>query len=132
MQQKHGCKINKAAEKTKMYEYKCLTIRVIDGSTIDAEIDLGFNVLVRQRIKLYGVLTPDLKSYDEQSKEAALKAKNRLIELLGKEFYCNTIMNKRGKAGRILGSVYVLDENENRIDVNQTLIDEGLATRYGG
>ena len=35
-----------------MYEYKCMTVRVVDGNTIDAEIDLGFNVLVKQRIKL--------------------------------------------------------------------------------
>lgn len=114
-----------------MYEYKCLTIRVIDGNTIDAEVDLGFNVLVRQRIKLHGVHAPDIRSYDENIKELALKAKQRLAELVGKEFYCNTVMNKRGKAGRTLGYVYVIDENENRIDVNQILIDEGLATRYG-
>lgn len=49
-----------------MYEYKCFTIRVVDGNTIDAEIDLGFNVLVRQRIKLYGVNVPNIKSYDEE------------------------------------------------------------------
>lgn len=114
-----------------MYEYKCLTVRVIDGNTIDAEVDLGFNVLVRQRIKLHGVNAPDIKSYNEDIKILAQKAKQRLTELIGKEFYCNTVMNKRGKAGRTLGYVYVIDENENRIDVNQILIDEGLATRYG-
>lgn len=114
-----------------MYEYKCYTLRVIDGHTIDAEIDLGFNVLVRQRIKLHGVEAQNIKSYNEQEKEQAIKARNRLAELIGKEFYCKTVMNKRGKAGRTLGYVYIIDENENQIDVNQTLIDEGLATRYG-
>ena len=115
----------------KMYEYKCFTIRVIDGNTIDAEVDLGFNVLVRQRIKLHGVKAPDLKSYSEADKQRAFESKQRLTELVGKQFYCNTVMNKRGKAGRTLGYVYTIDENENRIDVNQTLIDEGLAIRYG-
>lgn len=114
-----------------MYEYKCFTIRVVDGNTIDAEVDLGFNILVRQRIKLHGVLVPDLRSFDEKEKQKANHARQRLTELVGKEFYCNTVMNKRGKAGRTLGYVYTVDENENRIDVNQTLIDEGLATRYG-
>jgi micrococcal nuclease len=114
-----------------MYDYKCLTMRVIDGSTIDAEIDLGFNVLVRQRIKLHGVNAPDIKSSDPKEKERAQKARNRLAELVGKEFYCHTIMNKRGKAGRTLGHVHIMDANENRIDVNQILINEGLATRYG-
>jgi|TARA_B110000908_G_scaffold91523_1_gene108618 micrococcal nuclease len=114
-----------------MYEYKCLTIRVIDGNTIDAEVDLGFNVLVRQRIKLHGVNTSDIRSTDESEKQRAHNARQRLTELVGKEFYCNTVMNKRGKVGRTLGYVHIFDENENRIDVNQTLIDEGLAIRYG-
>lgn len=111
-----------------MYEYKCYTIRVVDGNTIDAQVDLGFNVLVRQRIKLYGINTPDMRSND---KERALAAKNRLTELVGKEFVCQTIMNKRGKAGRTLGRVYQEDEQGNRVDVNQTLKDEGYASDYG-
>ena len=110
-----------------MYEYKCYTVRVIDGNTIEAQIDLGFNVLVRQRIKLYGINTPDLKSED---KDLAIAAKNKLAELVGKEFVCETIMNKRGKAGRILGRVFQTDINGNRIDVNQTLKDEGYASDY--
>lgn len=114
-----------------MYEYKCFTVRVVDGNTIDAEIDLGFNVIVRQRIKLFGVGVSDLKSYDENEKLRAIKARERLVELVGKEFYCQTIMNKRGKAGRTLGKVYVLDVNGQKIDVNKTLIDEGLATKFG-
>jgi len=114
-----------------MYEYKCFTLRVVDGNTIDAEVDLGFNVLVRQRIKLHGVNCPDIRSHDQDEKKRANDARNRLAELVGKQFYCTTIMNKRGKAGRTLGHVHILDMNENRIDVNQTLISEGLATRYG-
>jgi len=114
-----------------MYEYKCFTVRVVDGNTIDAEIDLGFNVLVRQRIKLYGVNVPDIRSYDEKEKARATAARDRLVELLGKEFVCQTIMNKRGKAGRTLGQAYVLDVNGQKIDVNKTLIDEGFATKFG-
>lgn len=114
-----------------MYEYKCFTIRVIDGTTIDAEIDLGFNVLIRQRIKLFGVNAPDLKSFNAEEKDRAQNCKNRLIELIGKEFYCNTIMNKRGKAGRALGYVYVLNENGTKVDVNKLLVSEGLASHYG-
>ena len=104
-----------------MYEYKCYTIRVIDGNTIDAQIDLGFNVLVRQRIKLYGIGVLDHNNE---------KAKNKLAELVGKEFICETIMNKRGKAGRVLGRVFKIDDLGNRIDVNQTLKDEGFASEY--
>lgn len=114
-----------------MYEYKCFIVRVIDGNTIDAEVDLGFNVLIRQRIKLHGIKTADIRSLDQKEKDLAIKAKNRLIELLGKEFVCKTVMNKRGKTGRVLGYAFVEDEYGNRTDINQLMIDEGLATEFG-
>lgn len=114
-----------------MYEYKCMTVRVVDGNTIDAEIDLGFNVLVEQRIKLFGVNVPDMRSYKEEDKDRAIKARDRLLVLLGNEFICQTMLNKRGKTGRTLGQVYVMDINGQRIDVNQTLIDEGFASKFG-
>jgi micrococcal nuclease len=114
-----------------MYEYKCFVIRVVDGCTVDAQIDLGFNVLVRQRIKLYGINCEDIKSSDDFIRQKATASKNRLIELLGKEFICQTIMNKRGKAGRTLGHVFTEDENGVRIDINQTMITENHAVTYG-
>jgi len=114
-----------------MYEYKCFVIRVVDGCTVDAQIDLGFNVLVRQRIKLYGINCEDIKSSDDTIRQKATASKNRLIELLGKEFICQTVMNKRGKAGRTLGHVFTEDENGVRIDINQTMINEKHAVTYG-
>ena len=106
-----------------MYEYKCRTIRVIDGNTIDAEVDLGFNVLIRQRIKLFGV-NPTCDISDQ-------RCKTRLAELVDNDFYCRTVLNKRGKAGRALGYVYTIDINDKRIDVNKILVDEGFATSFG-
>jgi micrococcal nuclease len=114
-----------------MYEYKCKVIEVIDGNTVDANIDLGFNVTIRQRIKLYGVHAPNPISNNETERENALLAKVKLAEIIGKEFICQTLMNKRGKAGRILGNAYTLDINGNRIDVNKAMIDSGLTSQFG-
>lgn len=114
-----------------MYTYQCTTIRVIDGNTVDAEIDLGFNVTIRQRIKLYGVNVADIRSNDETTRNNAVASKNKLAELLGQEFICETIMNKRGKAGRTMGKVYTLDYTGSKVDVNQQLIDEGYAEKFG-
>jgi len=114
-----------------MYEYKCFVIRVVDGCTVDAQIDLGFNVLVRQRIKLYGINCEDIKSSDDAIRQKATASKNRLTELLGKEFICQTVMNKRGKAGRTLGHVFTEDENGVRIGINQKMINEKHAVTYG-
>ena len=84
-----------------MYTYQCSIIRVIDGNTIDAIIDLGFNVTIRQRIKLYGANVLDVRSNNEQDRNKAIASKNRLTELLGNEFICETILNKRGKVVNI-------------------------------
>ena len=65
-----------------MYTYECNTIRVIDGNTVDAVIDLGFNVTIRQRIKLYGINVEDIRSVDNDKKSKAIASKSRLTELL--------------------------------------------------
>lgn len=113
-----------------MYEYKAKLIRVVDGDTIDADIDLGFGVWVKQRIKLFGINTPDSQSHDPTIKDAGQAARNKLIEILPREFVVQTILNKRGKFGRVLGNIYVqLDENT-RVEINQQMVDEGAATQY--
>lgn len=114
-----------------MYTYQCNTIRVIDGNTVDAIIDLGFNVTIRQRIKLYGANVRDIRSLDEAEKAQALASKNRLTELLGSEFICETILNKRGKAGRIMGNLYTVDSQGDKNSVSEQLIQEGFAERFG-
>jgi len=114
-----------------MYTYQCNTIRVIDGNTVDAIIDLGFNVTIRQRIKLYGVNVEDIRSHDESAKAKALHSKNRLADLIGSEFICETIVNKRGKAGRVMGKLYSINPDGSQVDINQQLIDEGYAERFG-
>ena len=114
-----------------MYTYQCNTIRVIDGNTVDAIIDLGFNVTIRQRIKLYGVNVDDVRSTDEAKKNNAIIAKTKLTELLGQEFVCETIMNKRGKAGRIMGKVFTLDSSNSNTDDNQKMIEDGYAEKFG-
>ena len=65
-----------------MYTYSAKLIRVIDGDTIDLEIDLGFDLSIRQRLKLFGVDTPDSRSADSMTKQKGLEAKQRLTELL--------------------------------------------------
>lgn len=111
-----------------MYTYKAKLVRVVDGDTIDAEIDLGFNVLIRQRIRLYGIDTPESRTRDLEEKERGFAAKQRLTELLPKEFIVKTILNKRGKFGRILGLIYIDMEDEKSI--NDILVEEGHAIEY--
>lgn len=115
-----------------MYTYKAKLIKVIEGDTIDAQIDLGFGVYMQQRVKLFGITTPDSRSKDIKEKELGYASKQRITELLGKQFLVTTIMNKRGKVGRVLGIIKVISSDSTEININDTLVSEGFATKHSG
>lgn len=109
-----------------MYKYKAKLIRVIDGDTIEALIDLGFDTWIKKRVRLYGINTPEIRTRDLKEKKAGKAAENRLIELLwesGNEF----ILESRGvgKYGRCLGILFI--EN---VNINMLLLKEGHAEEY--
>ena len=93
-----------------MYEYKCKIIKVVDGDTVDVDLDLGFGVWLRdERVRLMGIDTPESRTSDKVEKVFGLAAKNRLISLLGAEAILQTQVSKKGddmkgKFGRILGN----------------------------
>lgn len=111
-----------------MYTYKISSVdRIVDGDTIDVTIDLGFKILTKQRIRMYGINTPETRTRDKQEKQRGLAAKARLVELLQTE---DDIILKSygvGKFGRVLGELYINDTN-----VNETLVNEGHAVKYFG
>ena len=109
-----------------MYKYDAKLIRVIDGDTVDASIDLGFDVWVKKRIRLYGINTPETRTRDLEEKKAGIVAKERLVELLGaSEGVFVLLSHGVGKYGRCLGTIYV--DNH---DINMLLLSEGLAEEY--
>ena len=113
------------------YLYKATVTRVVDGDTVDLEIDLGMSVFAKQRIRLAGINTPETYGVKKDSEEyaAGIKAKNRLKELIeGKEIAIETVKDKKGKYGRYLGQLYILEKEW--ININSLLIKEGLAEPY--
>lgn len=113
-----------------MYEYKCTLVRVVDGDTIDAYIDLGFKVVLKERIRLMGIDTPESRTRNLQEKSWGKAAKARLIELLDEcdgKFTLTTKLQKKGKFGRVLGTIVVNGKN-----ANQVLIEEKFAIPYEG
>lgn len=115
-----------------MYEYRASLVKIIDGDTIDVDIDLGFDVaLKKQRIRLYGINTPESRTRDLEEKKYGLAAKERLKGLLEEAdtISIKTEIDKkaRGKYGRILGTVMADATN-----VNNLLIEEGHAVSYYG
>ena len=113
-----------------MYEYRIKVVKVIDGDTVDVDIDLGFGVWMhKERVRLYGIDTPEIRG-DERP--AGIVSRDRLRELiLDKEVIIKTIKDRTGKYGRYLAEIYQWDgTQQNRISVNEMLITEGLAEKY--
>jgi micrococcal nuclease len=113
-----------------MYEYRCIIIKVIDGDTADVDIDLGFGVwMKKQRIRFYGIDTPESRTRDLEEKKYGLMAKEMVLAHLpiGSTQILRTHKDGVGKYGRILGS-FVVDDTT----LNQMLIDTHNAVAYFG
>ena len=118
------------------YIYKAKLERVIDGDTVDALIDLGFDTWVKKRIRYKGIDTWESRTKDLDEKKLGLAAKDRNKELLesvsSKSGFFRLKSHGVGKYGRVLGEVFVKDIEGIEYNVNQTLIDEGHAYEYEG
>ena len=95
-----------------MYEYRCKIDRVVDGDTVDVDIDLGFGIWLRkERVRLYGIDTPECRTRDLEEKKYGLVAKLFVQDLLpvGSMQTLRTRKDDKGKFGRILGEFVVYD-----------------------
>ena len=111
-----------------MYTYQAQVTRVVDGDTIDALVDLGFDIHKSIRIRLVGMNAPESRTRDLEEKKLGLAAKARLIEILQSNENKFVLESQGvGKYGRCLGVIKVNSKN-----VNQQLINEGHATEYFG
>ena len=113
-----------------MYEYNCKIDRVVDGDTVDVNIDLGFDVwMLKQRIRLYGVDTPESRTRDAEEKVFGNLAKNFVQVRLpvGSNQVLRTKLDGKGKFGRILGE-FVIGETT----LNSLLIESNNAVKYHG
>tara|TARA_B100001093_G_C26737135_1_gene974961 strand:+ start:350 stop:805 length:456 start_codon:yes stop_codon:yes gene_type:complete len=117
-----------------MYEYKCKVNKVIDGDTVDVDIDLGFGiVLTDERVRVMGIDTPESRTRNKVEKLFGLASKARLKELLSKHCVLKTEINKngedmKGKFGRVLGDFVATDGRM----ITDILIEEGYAVAYHG
>jgi endonuclease YncB( thermonuclease family) len=112
-----------------MYEYECTIRRVVDGDTVDVDVDLGFGTWrCSERIRLYGVDTPECRTRDAEEKAAGLLAKEFVKDALhvGKTYKLQT--REKGKFGRFLGVIFISDKTS----INAALVTEHLAVAYHG
>ena len=111
-----------------MYIYNAKLDRVVDGDTVDATVDLGFDTWKFIRIRLVGINTPESRTRDLEEKARGLAAKDFVVDMF-KKHNDVFILHSRGvgKYGRCLGNIFFGDQN-----LNDLLITEGHAVAYHG
>ena len=118
------------------YIYKAKLDRVVDGDTVDALIDVGFDIWFKKRIRFKGVDTWESRTRNLEEKALGLKAKARTKELLekvsSKSGYFRIKSYGLGKYGRVLADVFIMDKDGKQWNINKTLITEGHAYVYDG
>lgn len=116
-----------------MYEYRATVIRVIDGDTLEVDIDLGFKTtLKKEKLRLLGIDTSELRSSDPEEREHAQKAKAFVQSLLpiGKEVILHTKKDRKGKYGRYLATVMFTNENHiTPVSLSYLLNENGYAKK---
>jgi micrococcal nuclease len=113
-----------------MFRYNATVLRVIDGDTIDAMIDLGFSTWKKIRIRFYGINTPESRTRDLEEKKRGLAAKDRVVEALEANDGKFVLQSHGvGKFGRCLGEIFI---NDDEISLQQMLINEGHGVPYFG
>lgn len=116
-----------------MYEYRVKKVlKVVDGDTIDVDIDLGFNVSYTQRVRLAGIDTPESRTTDLKEKALGLEVKEYLKHSLegAEDVVIQTEKpDSSEKYGRILGWLFI---NDDEVSLNEKMINEGYAWEYDG
>jgi len=122
-----------------MYEYNCIIVKVIDGDTVDVDIDLGFGMWLRnERVRVHGIDTPESRTRDKVEKIFGLAAKKFVTDTLKKGSKQTLVTEKpgdesKGKFGRILGKFRVYDAKTDSWDfMGNIMIREGHAVPYHG
>lgn len=121
-----------------MYQYKVSVVKVVDGDTIDVDIDLGFStVLKKQRVRMVGIDTPESRTRDLVEKKFGKASKKHLKKLLESAESLSLISHDKGKFGRILGTIIAHFAEghpvyETEININDQMIKDHHAVKYNG
>jgi|TARA_B000000557_G_scaffold38745_1_gene28054 micrococcal nuclease len=121
-----------------MYEYNVTVTKVVDGDTVDVDIDLGFGMTYKkQRVRLMGIDTPESRTRDLVEKLFGKASKKHLKEIIQNAEMLTLVSHDKGKFGRILGELYVYEnvghpQFEVHYSVNQKMIDDHHAVDYAG
>jgi micrococcal nuclease len=122
-----------------MYEYKCKIVKIIDGDTVDIDLDLGFGIWVRgERVRIHGIDTPESRTRDKVEKKFGLASKKFVQAMLPTGSQQTLVTEKqgddsKGKFGRILGKFRVYDhKTDSWMFLGEIMVRDGYAVAYHG
>lgn len=111
-----------------MYQYKIKKItRIVDGDTVDLDIDLGFGITISHRVRLKGINAPETKTLDLEEKNKGIQARLWLEKELSRSGEWVIETTKEDKYGRMLGTLYLVGDP---VTVNERMINEGIAKPF--
>jgi micrococcal nuclease len=111
-----------------MYQYKIKKItKVIDGDTVDLDIDLGFGITISHRVRLKGINTPETKTLDLEEKNKGIQARLWLEKELSRSGEWIIETTKEDKYGRMLGTLYLVGDP---VTVNERMLNEGIVKPF--
>ena len=117
-----------------MFEYRCKVVHIVDGDTVDVNIDLGFGVwLYDERVRLYGIDTPESRTRDLEEKKYGLMAKDFVVNFCNDDWMTlkTEKYDSKGKFGRIMGKLYRTTNYSDK-SLNEYLIEKHHAVPYYG
>ena len=113
-----------------MYTYNVTVTRVVDGDTVDVDIDLGFGMTYKkQRVRMMGIDTPESRTRDLEEKFYGKASKAHLTQLIENAKEIQLVSHDKGKFGRILGELF---DPDSVVSINQQMIDDYHAVPYFG
>lgn len=120
--------MEKLLVKNEKYCYDAKVVSIYDGDTITVEVDLGFNVTTKKKIRFYGVNTYELRG---EERDKGLLAKQFVVDRIkDKDIKLYTIRDKTGKYGRYLGIIYYVNMDNEEINLNLELIKNNHGVLY--
>jgi len=117
-----------------MFGYNFKLVKVVDGDTVDIDIDLGFGVWLRnQRIRIMGIDTPESRTSDPVEKKYGMLAKDQVVRYLANSIKFRSFKDEKGKFGRILGDFEVFHPTSNKwMMMAEAMIMENYGVKYHG
>ena len=116
---------------TDLYVRRAKIVRLVDGDTVDVDIDLGMAITTRQRLRLFGINTPEVRGPEKESGHAATQhLADLLVEFRHEgewDLVVQTYKDKKGKYGRYLADLIGVEEDGNPVNLNERMVADGHA-----